>query len=651
MALNFVRRSSKLFLLGAGSLGRNDTPGKVMRLAKTCRRVCCSHSTSASLTSTESKKPQVPDEVSCYATRSHTCGELTRKHVGNTVCLKGWLHSNRSKFLLLRDAYGTTQILLEDLPANFQNTLDSLTLESVIEIRGIVSLRPENQINRKMKTGEIEVVATHLGILGPAPQQMPFPVKDIRKMPSDHLRMKYRYLYLRYPHMQETLRIRSQLIHGMRDFLIQRDFVDVETPTLFRKTPGGAQEFIVPTQIPGQFYSLVQSPQQFKQLLMVGGLDRYFQIARCYRDETVRYDRQPEFTQLDIELSFVDREGIISLIEELIKTCWPSERERPSIPIPRMTFHDAMENYGSDKPDLRFDVKIQNVTHLVQPQTIGSLVKQDSSENLSAKIMVFRGAAGACKKDELNELKRLVESGVHTARLHLVPVKNIKDLKSTFRNELSSEEIDNIVEANNVVPKDLLVLCLGPDPEVLKVLGMTRTLIADALEANGFSVREQHHRFLWVVDFPLFEKGDDGSLQSAHHPFTQPHPDDMHLLDTEPLKVRGLHYDLVLNGSEIGGGSIRISDSVLQKHVLHDLLKVDTSALQHLIDALSFGCPPHGGIALGLDRLVSIICGVKSIREVIAFPKALEGKDPMSGAPAALTKEDAMKYRLPFISH
>lgn len=645
LTVNFVRSGAKLARLG-GVLAQSSIIKRGHgRVWKIINQYSCSTSLST-LSYPETVKNINEDKKSFYTTRTHTCGELTSKDAGSKVCLKGWIQYNRKKFLVLRDAYGMTQVLLEEVGGDMQKILDGLTLESVIEVKGEVILRPKDQVNNKMISGDIEIKASSIRVLGAAPSQMPLQIKE-NKMPTEDTRMKYRYLYLRYPHMQKMLRLRSQLFHSMREFLIQHHFVDVETPTLFRKTPGGAQEFVVPTQIPDHFYSLVQSPQQFKQLLMVGGLDRYFQIARCYRDETVRHDRQPEFTQLDIELSFVDRKSIIKLIEELLNFCWPSEEERPDIPFPQMTYHDAMLNYGSDKPDLRFQSKICDVTHLISPQKMGSNPLNVSSE-LSARAILFSKAASICKKENLKEIIKEATKNTSSVNLFLIPIKKNQDIKNSLKNVLTVQEIDKIANELKVEEGDLFGFCFGKNQDVLKVLGLTRVLTADALEANGFTVREPNNCFLWVVDFPLFEENDDGSLLSAHHPFTQPHPDDLQLLGTEPLKVRGLHYDLVLNGSEIGGGSIRISDAHLQKYILHDLLHLDTSTLQHLIDALSLGCPPHGGIALGLDRLVSMMTGVKSIREVIAFPKGLRGKDPMAGAPAPLTSEDAATYKLPF---
>ncbi|KAK3912173.1 Aspartate--tRNA ligase, mitochondrial [Frankliniella fusca] len=646
LTLYLLKGSSSLVRFG-GVLPKFST---VMKRHGKVLKIINEYSSSSSLSSLshfEAQRTASNDKKSCFTTRTHTCGELTSKDIGCKVRVKGWIQYNRSKFLLLRDAYGMTQVLVEEMNDKMRQFIDGLPLESVIEVNGEVIARPKDQINNKMVTGDIEIKASDIRVLGAAPKQMPLQIKE-KKLPTEDIRMKYRYLYLRYPHMQKTLRLRSQLFHSMREFLIQHHFVDVETPTLFRKTPGGAQEFVVPTQIPGHFYSLVQSPQQFKQLLMIGGLDRYFQIARCYRDETVRHDRQPEFTQLDIELSFVEREDIIKLIEELLKFSWPTSEERPDIPFLQMTFHDAMLNYGSDKPDLRFESKICDVTHLLNPQKNASICQQEVPGELSARAIIFPKAASVCKKDHLKEIKTEAMKNTIHSDLHMVPIKKFRDIKNSLQSVLSVEEINKIVDFLKVVEGDLLCLCIGKPLEVLKVLGLARVLTADALEANGFMVREVENRFLWIVDFPLFEESGMGSLLSAHHPFTQPHPDDMHLLESEPLKVRGLHYDLVLNGSEIGGGSIRISDAHLQKYILNDLLHLDTSTLQHLIDGLSLGCPPHGGIALGLDRLVAMICGVKSIREVIAFPKGLKGKDPMAGAPAPLTKEDAETYKLPF---
>uniref|UniRef100_A0A4W6BMD0 Aspartyl-tRNA synthetase 2, mitochondrial n=1 Tax=Lates calcarifer TaxID=8187 RepID=A0A4W6BMD0_LATCA len=521
--------------------------------------------------------------------RSHTCGELRSDHVGHTVTLCGWVQYLRNDlFVILRDFSGLTQILIpqEESAGHLKAVLCDLTAESVIKVTGTVRQRPAGQENKGMPTGDIEVLAENVEVFNVS-RKLPFEIKDFVKK-SESLRMQYRYLDLRSSHMQRNLRLRSELVMRMREFLCNvHGFVDVETPTLFKRTPGGAKEFVVPSREPGRFYSLPQSPQQFKQLLMVAGVDRYFQIARCYRDEGSKPDRQPEFTQVDLEMSFVDQTGIMSIVEGLLQYSWPAEKGPIKVPFRTMTHEEAMRDYGVDKPDTRFSMKLIDLSEVF----------------LSTEVEFLRSALshpGGC--------------------------------------------VQAVCVPGGAVRKETFPVA-GSRP----LLGSLRLQCADVLESHGVSLREPSvFHFLWVVDFPLFLPKEDEpeQLESAHHPFTAPLPEDTHLLYTEPHKVRGQHYDLVLNGCEIGGGSIRIHRASEQLHVLKNILREDPSLLSHLLEALDSGAPPHGGIALGLDRLVSIMVGASSIRDVIAFPKSFRGHDIMSCAPDLVSEEELKSYHI-----
>uniref|UniRef100_A0A672N345 Aspartyl-tRNA synthetase 2, mitochondrial n=1 Tax=Sinocyclocheilus grahami TaxID=75366 RepID=A0A672N345_SINGR len=490
---------------------------------------------------------------------NHTCGELCWSHVDEEVTLCGWVQYLRQDlFVILRDFSGLVQILIpqDESKSELKNAFLGLTVESVIMVKGRVRRRPEGQENKKMSTGEIEVCAESMEVLNTC-RKLPFEIKEFVKK-SEVLRMQYRYLDLRSPRMQYNLRLRSQMVMKMREFLCNlHGFVDVETPTLFKRTPGGAKEFVVPTGDPGKFYSLPQSPQQFKQLLMVAGIDRYFQLARCYRDEGSKPDRQPEFTQVDIEISFVDQAGVMSLIEGLIHYSWPEDKGQMNVPFPSMTYEEAMRDYGVDKPDTRFGMKLVDV------------------------ITAFQGTQIEFIKDALLKPGGCIqaicvpEGTVRTESVSVAPVRADGSLKSPLSRLLS---------------------------DTRPLLGKLRLQCAELLECYGVPVRDPSvFHFLWVVDFPLFlpKEDDPEMLESAHHPFTAPVPEDAHLLYTQPHKVRGQHYDLVLNGCEIGGGSIRIHNASQQLYILDTILKEDPSLLSHLLEALDSGAPPHGGIALG----------------------------------------------------
>ncbi|XP_053602380.1 aspartate--tRNA ligase, mitochondrial [Plodia interpunctella] len=555
-------------------------------------------------------------EADCntFTYRTHNCGELRPKHSGQKVTLCGWVQFQRlTKFLLLRDAYGVIQCIV-----NNNQDLPDIPLETIVKVEGTVVLRPKSMINTKMATGEVEVVIEDLKILNNV-DKLPFNLRDYQK-PKEQLRLQYRYVDLRFPEMQNILRFRSSMLHNMRRFLLEtHGFVEVETPTLFCRTPGGAREFVVPTHHKNLFYSLVQSPQQFKQMLMAGGIDRYFQVARCYRDETTRPDRQPEFTQLDIELSFTNLDGVLSLIENLLYETYLQGLPKP--PFKRITYKDALQNYGTDKPNLTYDLTFKKITHLFD----------EKSNNFGAYALPYH-----------SELGKLTSKYKDIIRKIAIKYRNKVIFNENLNKALSSDLSQKIHQETG--PSNSCIISMGDDEDSCLCLGEIRVLIASLLESKNLLVIDKGMKPLWVVDFPLFIEGENG-LETCHHPFTAPHPDDIHLLKTEPYKVRSLAYDLVINGNEVGGGSVRVHNAGLQEELLK-ILNIDSEKLSHFIDALKSGCPPHAGIALGIDRLVSIACNTESIRDVIAFPKSHDGRDPLSGAPNTISDDDKKYYNI-----
>ncbi|XP_036297828.1 aspartate--tRNA ligase, mitochondrial isoform X4 [Pipistrellus kuhlii] len=521
--------------------------------------------------------PRRVPELSSFVARTNTCGELRSLHLGQEVTLCGWIQYRRQNiFLVLRDFQGLVQVLIpqDESAASVKKILCEAPVESVVQVSGTVVSRPPGQENPKMPTGEIEVKVKTAELLNPC-KKLPFEVKDFMKK-TEALRLQYRYLDLRSSQMQYNLRLRSQMVMKMREYLCNlHGFVDVETPTLFKRTPGGAKEFVVPSREPGKFYSLPQSPQQFKQLLMVGGLDRYFQVARCYRDEGSKPDRQPEFTQIDIEMSFVDQTGIRSLIEGLLQYSWPRDKAPVGVPFPSMTFAEALATYGTDKPDTRFGMKIVDISDVFRNTEVGFLQDALSKPQGTVKAICIPEGAKYLKRKDIESIRKFAADHFDQEVLPVF-LKANRNWNSPVAKLVMEEQGPGLLRRMENQEEDMVLLTAGEHKRACTLLGKLRLECADLLEARGVLLRDPAlFSFLWVVDFPLFlpKEENPGELESAHHPFTAPHPGDIHLLHTEPEKVRSQHYDLVLNGSEIGGGSVRIHDAQLQRYILETLLK------------------------------------------------------------------------------
>jgi aspartyl-tRNA synthetase len=580
--------------------------------------------------------------------RTHHCNELRPIHIGQTVILDGWVHSRRDLggviFIDVRDREGRTQTVFDpsDMPKELFEQAAALRSECVIRVTGKVRQRPTGTNNPRIPTGEVEVAVSQLQVLNFA-EVLPFPVDDpeVASKVNEELRLKYRYLDLRRPEMARNLRLRSKVATATRVFMDEQGFLEVETPTLFKSTPEGAREFLIPSRLsPGQFYALPQSPQQFKQILMVGGVERYFQLARCYRDEDQRADRQLEFTQIDIEMSFIDREDIYQLIEGLLKRLWKVALNI-DVPTPfqRMPFGEAIDRYGIDKPDRRFGMEIVDFTEEFR----GSAFKVFSgtvSNHGVVKALNAKGMAGATQ----GQMDAMTETAKSFGAKGLAYIKvEGGEWKSPIVKFFSDAEKAALSKKLTIEEGDLILFAADQWLTACEILGKIRLYCADLLKNQGkLKIPSDRFDFLWVVDFPLlsFDK-EQNRWYSTHHPFTAPVAEDIPLLKTEPKKVRGQHYDVVVNGVELGGGSIRIHQPELQKMVFEEVLQIPPEETRlrfgYMLEAFKYGAPPHGGIALGFDRLNAILCGTPSIRDEIAFPKTAKGADLMTEAPSAVS--------------
>ena len=580
------------------------------------------------------------------ALRTHRGGALTREQLGQEVRLGGWVHRRRDLgglvFVDLRDRAGLVQLSFnpEWTSPEVMERAAGLGAETVVLVTGTVALRPEPSRDQRLLSREVEVHATALEIVGPA-QTPTIPVarKEKEELPAEELRLRHRVLDLRRPELHQNLILRHRLMQATRRFFDQHGFLEIETPILTKPTPEGARDYLVPSRVhPGEFFALPQSPQLYKQLLMVAGLDRYFQIARCFRDEDLRADRQPEFTQIDIEASFIGLEDVLAFGEGLVQTLWSEAGHQLSLPIPRLRHADAMEKYGTDKPDLRYGLEIFDATETFRGVDFTVTRKAIEAGGRVRGIRVTGGAS--LSRKQLDEVEAAAKALGAAGLLRLKAAGGA--LEGPAAKFLPADAVGRL----DLRDGDLALLVAGPDHVSSPALDRVRSEVAIRLNL----IDESQNRFVWIVDFPLFERDPaTGALNSVNHPFTAPHPEDLRLLEAAPERVRALAYDMVLNGTELGGGSLRIADPSLQRRVFSLLGIPEQQAEQRfgfLLEGLRAGAPPHGGFAFGLDRIVMLLAQADSLRDVIAFPKTTAQRALFEGAPSPVDPADLKTLHL-----
>nr|WP_106780095.1 aspartate--tRNA ligase [Lysinibacillus timonensis] len=581
------------------------------------------------------------------AQRTHACGELNEQHQGEKVVLKGWVQRRRDLggliFVDVRDRTGIVQVVFGDTAPDALVIADKIRNEYVVEIEGEVILRDESQVNPNIKTGKIEVVASAISIINEA-KTPPFAIEDKVEI-NEEVRLKYRYLDLRRPVMYNTFKLRSDITRSIRNFLQNEGFLEVETPILTKSTPEGARDYLVPSRVhEGEFYALPQSPQLFKQLLMVSGFEKYFQIARCFRDEDLRADRQPEFTQVDIETSFMSMDEIIEMNERLLQTVMKEVMDIDlQLPLQRMPYSEAMGRYGSDKPDVRFDLELVQLSEIVRDSSF-KVFAQAVDNGGEVKAINVKGSADKFTRKDIDALTEFV--AIYGAK-GLAWIKVTEEgLTGPIAKFFEGEIVDTMMKATNAEPGDLLLFVADKSSVVAASLGALRMKLGKELGL----IDESKFAFLWITDWPLLEYDEDeGRYSAAHHPFTRPFDEDVEKMDTNPSEVRAQAYDIVLNGYELGGGSLRIYEPKLQEKMFKLLGFSEEEAREQfgfLLEAFEYGVPPHGGLAFGLDRFVMLLAGRTNLRDTIAFPKTATASDLLTNAPSEVSPAQLKELHL-----